>query len=790
MLNVHLVAHIHNDVGWLKTVDQYFCGDLSETSVQCVRNILDSVVQALQAYPVCRFIYMEMAFFSRWWKEQTKAMKTGVRDLVRQGRLEFANGGWVMNDEATTHYGAMVDQMTLGLRFLKDTFGKYGHPSVAWQIDPFGYSREQASLLAQMGFDGVFLGRVDNQDKHWREEAREMELVWQGSSSLRPPAADLFTIVHPNTYQPPQGFGWDVLCDDAPVVDELGNAEYNADKVVKNFLEVAANQSRNYRTNHIIMTMGSDFHYRYAPNWFENLDKLIQLVNAQQQANGSQVHVLYSTPAHYLQELNKPNITWLVKQDDFFPYADKPYKFWTGYYSSPTLKCYERLSYNFLQVCNQLEVLAGPSANSGPYGSGNSTPLREATAVLQHHDAVSSTSRQHVADDYTRQLAEAWGTCEVVLSNALTQLSRSKEIFTFCQNLSIVMVYNPLGRQVNWILRLPISKGNFLVVDPTGQTVPSEHTRAVFNTHTGLLEKIENLDQKLVLPMQQAFFWSVKQDDFFPYADKPYKFWTGYYSSRPTLKCYERLSYNFLQVHRRIPSDDGNGLDEPLLESDQYNKGIWVQGRHLVLLDKTHTAAVWHRLLAKKEVLAPQVLLAPGGDPTWNHERIPRRAFSGLHRELPSAVHLLTLARWSGKKLLLRLEHQFAVEEDMEGNLSSPVTLSLKDMFSTFVITRLEETTLAANQPRDTASRLQWTTSTAGAPDPALPPPASSSSFSSSLDLAAITLQPMEIRTFLASVRWKRPRKDWSVLRAQAPAPMRWGSPCFAIFLLLLQTSH
>lgn len=37
----------------------------------------------------------------------------------------------------------------------------------------------------------------------------------------------------------------------------------------------------------------------------------------------------------------------------------------------------------------------------------------EAMAVLQHHDAVSGTSRQHVADDYARQLAAGWGPCEV-----------------------------------------------------------------------------------------------------------------------------------------------------------------------------------------------------------------------------------------------------------------------------------------------------------------------------------------------------------------------------------------
>lgn len=41
-------------------------------------------------------------------------------------------------------------------------------------------------------------------------------------------------------------------------------------------------------------------------------------------------------------------------------------------------------------------------------------------------------------------------------------------------------------------------------------------------------------------------------------------------------------------------------------------------------------------------------------------------------------MHLLTLARWGPKMLLLRLEHQFAVKEDSNRNLSSPVTLNLQ----------------------------------------------------------------------------------------------------------------
>jgi lysosomal alpha-mannosidase len=57
-----------------------------------------------------------------------------------------------MNDEATTHYSSIIDQHSLGATFLRDTFGECGRPKVGWQIDPFGHSREQASLFAQVNF--------------------------------------------------------------------------------------------------------------------------------------------------------------------------------------------------------------------------------------------------------------------------------------------------------------------------------------------------------------------------------------------------------------------------------------------------------------------------------------------------------------------------------------------------------------------------------------------------------------------------------------------------------------
>lgn len=52
-----------------------------------VQYILDSVISSLLAEPTRRFIYVEIAFFSRWWHQQTNATQEVVRDLVRQGEL-------------------------------------------------------------------------------------------------------------------------------------------------------------------------------------------------------------------------------------------------------------------------------------------------------------------------------------------------------------------------------------------------------------------------------------------------------------------------------------------------------------------------------------------------------------------------------------------------------------------------------------------------------------------------------------------------------------------------------
>jgi hypothetical protein len=53
---VHLIPHSHDDVGWLKTVDQYFYGKENDIYVASVQEIINTVVEELGKDPNRRYL--------------------------------------------------------------------------------------------------------------------------------------------------------------------------------------------------------------------------------------------------------------------------------------------------------------------------------------------------------------------------------------------------------------------------------------------------------------------------------------------------------------------------------------------------------------------------------------------------------------------------------------------------------------------------------------------------------------------------------------------------------------
>ncbi|RVW51566.1 Alpha-mannosidase [Vitis vinifera] len=288
-LNVHLVPHSHDDVGWLKTIDQYYVGSNNSIQGACVENVLDSVVESLLRNQNRKFVFAEMvnpqiASFFFWYSswliyKQSNLLKSSSEKTPmevngrNQGKLLFSvdggmnkvrkyrnsrktcrwwpvgihvcnrcifvlrNGGWCMHDEATVHYIDMIDQTTLGHRLIKKAFNKA--PRAGWQIDPFGHSAVQAYLLgAELGFDSVHFARIDYQDRAKRKEDKSLEVIWRGSKTFGS-TSQIFTNAFPVHYSPPNGFGFEIDDFSIPVQDNPHLFDYNVEQRINDFVAAA-----------------------------------------------------------------------------------------------------------------------------------------------------------------------------------------------------------------------------------------------------------------------------------------------------------------------------------------------------------------------------------------------------------------------------------------------------------------------------------------------------------------------------------------------------------------------
>jgi len=84
-LTIHVVPHSHDDVGWLKTVDEYFDGSRRDIQWTNVRVELSTVIDALLDNPKRKFSEVEMKFFKMWWVKQNDATKENVKKLIKNG---------------------------------------------------------------------------------------------------------------------------------------------------------------------------------------------------------------------------------------------------------------------------------------------------------------------------------------------------------------------------------------------------------------------------------------------------------------------------------------------------------------------------------------------------------------------------------------------------------------------------------------------------------------------------------------------------------------------------------
>jgi lysosomal alpha-mannosidase len=198
-----------------------------------------------------------------------------------------------------------------------------------------------------------------------------------------------------------------------------------------------------------------------------------------------------------------------------------------------------------------------------------------------------------------------------------------------------------------------------------------------------------------------------------------------------------------MMIHRNCLHDDAFGVGEALDEI-AFDKGLVARGSHFLVVgphtNKTGeiSTTAQERDIAQRKVLDAWVLISPAyNDSSYLSQ------YSGLPRALPNNVQILTLEPWKGVSFLLRLEHVFEKGEDEV--LSQPAVVNLRDLFTPFEITTVQETTLGANQWLEQNNRLQFSTKKNE----------KRATLVQALDDYQITLNPMQIRTFVIEFKKK-----------------------------------
>ncbi len=397
-LTVHVIPHSHCDAGYRKTFDDYFESE--------VRDILDTVIEALEASPKRRFVWEEVSFLKKWWEGATDLQRVLMRNLTATGQLEFIGGGWVMHDEATTSIYGTVNQMTVGLRFLNTTLGV--RPRVEWHIDPFGHSQFMPELYALLRYKAVIINRVPNPVKQEMKRNKGLEFFWRNPHTNN----TIFAHVLDSHYTTPQLPG--------DTIDE--RAKYFV-------RDVALVRRQWYETDHLLIPFGGDFTFQNADKAFKEMDELIDYINSHSEQFAN-VTVKYSNLSDYIDAVLGSGVNFETLDRDFFPYvccwpcgaekcggvlgfasgnpcgpAGTADSYWSGFFTS---KPAEKLLVREQEA--SLRALEGMNSLFPELAGNISSALelsRNTSALLQHHDAITGTSYPQCYSDYLDRLERA-----------------------------------------------------------------------------------------------------------------------------------------------------------------------------------------------------------------------------------------------------------------------------------------------------------------------------------------------------------------------------------------------
>ncbi|CAG7713856.1 unnamed protein product [Allacma fusca] len=526
-LRVIVIPHSHNDPGWIKTFENYY-----ETQT---KGILNSMLDKLSVDKSLKFIWAEISYFSMWWDDLSEKDRIKVKKLVENKQLEFVTGGWVMPDEASSHYFSMLTQLIEGHQWLLHHLDYI--PKNGWSIDPFGMSPTNAYLLRRAGLSNMLIQRTHYAVKKYLAKKQELEFNWRQIWDTKG-TADMFCHMMPfYSYDVPHTCGPDpsVCCQfdfkrmrgishvtcpwhKAPQPIRPQNIKERALLLLDQYRKKAML----YKTNVLLVPLGDDFRWEDHKEWdaqTSNYGRLFNYINSNEDLFAE---AKFGTLDDYFEELKKEvtdgSFKPKVLSGDFFTYSDRNDHYWSGYFTSrPFHKSADRQLMALLQSAQMTYMLMTAEisrrwGNLGDHGFvrnllGKLIKSRRTLSLFQHHDGITGTSKDHVVTDYAQKMYSAMNDCNHVMQQSLHVLSHladnqlslgditentdfykpiiSKDTHTEIPHYNllyvdvtisekIIKVFNPSIRRRVKLVRLYVSTYKIEVTDLLGNIIPHE----------------------------------------------------------------------------------------------------------------------------------------------------------------------------------------------------------------------------------------------------------------------------------------------------------------------------
>lgn len=400
------------------------------------------------------FIWAEMSYLSMWWNEADSKSKQLLRSLVESGRLEIVTGGWVMTDEATTHYYAVLDQMIEGHEWIRvnvrPTFAK---PQTGWAIDPFGLSPTMAFILKRMGLKQMVIQRAHYAIKKQFASNKQLEFYWRQQFDHGDGTDMLCHMMPFYFYDIPHTCGPDpaICCQfDFRRLQSLAQeprmscpwgtqphaiTSDNVHERAATIIDQYKKKAELYKSNVLLVPLGDDFRWTSESEWdaqMNNYETVMKYVNKRPEQFGAALQ--WGTLSDYFRLLRFDTDSAVnyfpTLSGDFFTYSDRSDHYWSGYYTSrPFYKHLTRKVESRLRAAELMfswlmtRTYDGDKTHSfRPLLNTLFTELvlaRRRLGLFQHHDGITGTARTAVVNDYGVRLTKAMNNCNRIISTSL-----------------------------------------------------------------------------------------------------------------------------------------------------------------------------------------------------------------------------------------------------------------------------------------------------------------------------------------------------------------------------------